>query len=228
MRDFVERYSFGRAKGLYRSLRTAIVACINLELRYGHYRTTVKWACIDKNGDPIPWYTYPAIEFLTQFDLRKKTVLEFGSGYSSLFWGKLALQVHSIEDNVEWYDKIVELAPENVKLIYCRDKEDYIEHGQKIPSRFDIISIDGSHRLECAVSNVGRLKNGGLFILDNSDWHPDAAKFLRESGYLQVDMHGFGPINPYTWTTSLFFDRSFDFPARTDRLPCYSVCALKR
>jgi hypothetical protein len=26
-------------------------------------------------------------------------------------------------------------------------------------------------------------------------------------GYIEIDFHGFGPINDYTWTTSLFLDR---------------------
>jgi hypothetical protein len=28
---------------------------------------------------------------------------------------------------------------------------------------------------------------------------------------IQVDFFGFGPINDYTWTTSIFFSRDFDF-----------------
>ena len=24
--------------------------------------------CLDRDGNPIPWYTYPAIEYLSQFD----------------------------------------------------------------------------------------------------------------------------------------------------------------
>ena len=27
--------------------------------------------CVDKDNNPIPWYTYPAIEYLSQFDYSK-------------------------------------------------------------------------------------------------------------------------------------------------------------
>ena len=33
--------------------------------------------CVDKDGNPIPWYTYPAIEYLSQFDYSDKKIFEF-------------------------------------------------------------------------------------------------------------------------------------------------------
>ena len=53
--------------------------------------------CLDKNDNPIPWYTYPAIEYLSQFDYTDKQIFEFGCGFSSLFWAKRAEKVISIE-----------------------------------------------------------------------------------------------------------------------------------
>lgn len=44
-----------------------------------------------------------------------------------------------------------------------------------------------------------------MLILDNSDWYPKSVAFLREKlRWMQTDFHGFGPINNYTWTTSIF------------------------
>ena len=50
-------------------------------------RTIDEKVCVDRDGNPLPWYTYPAIEYLSQFDYGEKTIFEFGCGYSSLFWG---------------------------------------------------------------------------------------------------------------------------------------------
>ena len=33
----------------------------------------------------MPWYTYPVIEYLQQFDFSKLTVFEYGSGNSSCY-----------------------------------------------------------------------------------------------------------------------------------------------
>lgn len=65
-------------------------------------RTINEKICIDRDGNPIPWYTYPAIEYLSQFDVTDKDVFEFGCGNSSLFWADRARLVTSIEDNPDW------------------------------------------------------------------------------------------------------------------------------
>lgn len=38
-------------------------------------RTIDEKVCVDRDGNPIPWYTYPAIEYLSQFDYRDKKFL---------------------------------------------------------------------------------------------------------------------------------------------------------
>ena len=54
---------------------------------------------VDKKGDPIPWYTYPAIDFLLLRDYRDKNILEFGSGQSTLWWAARAKFVLSLEED---------------------------------------------------------------------------------------------------------------------------------
>ena len=61
--------------------------------------------CIDRDGNPIPWYTFPAIEYLSQFDYGQKQVFEYGCGSSSHFWAARAKYVVSIEDNPKWFEK---------------------------------------------------------------------------------------------------------------------------
>ena len=68
-------------------------------------RTIDEKICVDKDFNPIPWYTYPAIEYLSQFDYSDKLIYEFGCGNSSVFWAKRAKQVISIEDNPQWFKK---------------------------------------------------------------------------------------------------------------------------
>lgn len=77
-----------------------------LSKEYGQYQTIVKWSCIDKDNNPIPWYTYPAIEFLKNLDFSNKIVLEYGSGNSSSFWAKRAKKVISIERDKKWFEMV--------------------------------------------------------------------------------------------------------------------------
>lgn len=57
-----------------------------LGFEYGQLRTMEKWECVDKDGNSIPWFTYPAIEYLSHLDLSGCSVFEYGSGFSTLFW----------------------------------------------------------------------------------------------------------------------------------------------
>lgn len=77
-----------------------------LSKTYNQYRSITNWECIDSNNNPIPWYTYPSIEYLSNLDFSNKRVLEWGSGNSSLFWAKRAKEVVSIENDQTWFDMI--------------------------------------------------------------------------------------------------------------------------
>ncbi len=69
-------------------------------------------------------------------------------------------------------------------------------------------------------------QEGAMIILDNADWHRGCARFLREQGLIEIDFHGFGPINCYTWTTSIFLSRNFAFKPHNASQPHYSIDAL--
>ena len=177
--------------------------------------------CRDKDGNPIPWYTYPAIEYLAQFDYSDKKIFEFGCGYSSAFWAERAKSVLSIEDKTDWFEKwCKEFAYQNLDIRWRDEGEGYenaiFEDGEK----YDVIVVDGKRREKCAATAVKALNDGGMVILDDSDRintseeYRQAVAELRQAGLLQVDFYGFCPMNCYTKTTSLFLSRNFDFKSK--------------
>lgn len=191
---------------------------------YAQSKSISENKCLDKNGNETPWYTYPAIEYLKGLDFSDSAILEFGSGASSIWWASRAKSVLAIEHNREWYEIIKKKSTPQLNIHLAENKDEYLIAGGG--NKFDVVIIDGIYRHDCAhvISQV--LNKDGLVILDNSDWHPDTAKLLRECDFLQVDFHGFGPINDYTWTTSLFLSRSFECKPAGNRLPEYSAGAL--
>jgi hypothetical protein len=72
---------------------------------------------VDASGDPLPWITYPAIDFLSQFDFSEASVFEWGSGFSTLWWSKRCKQIASVESNSPWAPYIKRLLPPSVELI---------------------------------------------------------------------------------------------------------------
>lgn len=164
--------------------------------------------CVDRDGNPIPWYTYPAIEYISQFDYSDKKVFEYGTGYSSMYWSKRAAKVISIEDKPEWYAKFsTEFKASNWQMRYCDEKQGYEDTIFSDGEKYDVIVIDGKRRAECAASAVKALATGGMIILDDSDRvntskeYSSAIKILRTAGLLQIDFYGFCPMNNYSKTT---------------------------
>jgi hypothetical protein len=192
---------------------------------YGYFKSLINDIPINMNEEPLPWYTYPAIEYISQLELKEKTVFEWGCGNSSLFFANKAKEVISIEDNLEWYNKIKRSKPDNLTLIYATDNE-YVELISSLNRKFDIIVIDANRRMECSKIASRYLIPGGIVILDNSDWYTKSAKTIRENNFIQVDFYGFGPLNNYTWTTSLFFSRDFNFKAKNNIQPISVIGGL--
>jgi hypothetical protein len=194
--------------------------------RYGYCQTLTKRKPIDVDLNPLPWFTYPAIEYLTQLDLKNKNIFEWGSGHSSLFFAERCKTIISVESNPEWFAYMQSNLKPNQKVIFS-DEDSFPHVIRDFDEEFDIISIDSLRRYDCAVQALKSLKDGGLIILDNADWHPKTSTLLRVQGnLLEVDMHGFGPINAYTWTTSFYFHRNFRFNPLHDLQPGYSKAAI--
>jgi hypothetical protein len=178
---------------------------------YGQFKSIKTLSCIDRHGSPIPWYTYPAIEYLNKLDFSTKTVFEYGSGNSSLWWASRCKSLISVEHNKEWYNKIKQAGVElrNFDYRLAEDKTNYIHHRQIAGA--DIVIIDGEHRPDCVDYFLRQKSQGGIesmfLIFDNSDWFPKTiARLNQATNWIQVDFAGFGPINDYTWTTSIFIN----------------------
>jgi len=60
-----------------------------------------------------PWYTFPAISFLKDILEPSAKVLEYGSGFSTLYYKNKVQSLITIEHNKEWADKLL---VENDKL----------------------------------------------------------------------------------------------------------------
>lgn len=210
------------------SVKCQLVNFNTLSVKYGQFRTIRRWECVDCANAKIPWYTYPSIEYLDNIDFSDKIVFEYGSGNSSAYWARKAKLVFSVEHDKEWHKKISKNLTENQKIELCENEKDYLDSIYKISSKMDVIIIDGLYREKCAKLVKEHLTDGGIVILDNADWYKETSRFLREDlDLLEVDFHGFGPINPYTWTTSIFFTRSARLQPINNIQPHYSVAAIK-
>ena len=116
-----------------------------------------------------PWISYDAQRDLEQFLKPEKSMLEFGSGMSTVWYGKHAGSVVSIEDHREWFHVVKEMVA-SLPGIDLRWAEGRTQYVSCVPDRtYDLIMIDGNWRDECADFAVQHLNEGGIIYLDNCD-----------------------------------------------------------
>jgi hypothetical protein len=167
----------------------------------------------------LPWFSYAAIEFLNSFLKPHMKVAEYGSGGSTLFFARRVKFVYAVEDNREWYDRVVrrlgELWIKNVEVTFCpfdfRDpvgfeKSDYLHALPEEPQ--DVISIDSSEewihvRPTCFRFAEKRIKPGGIIILDDSWRYPEPRQ--RNRAKRVQTFQSVGPCRPGVTTTDVFF-----------------------
>lgn len=186
---------------------------------------------IDLDGHPIPWYTYPAIEFLREFDFSSMRVFEFGTGNSTFWWAERANSVEAVEHNREWYEKWKSRYPGNVKVHFHSNKNNYTT---ALTGQYDIIVIDGDWRDLCAETALNHISNDGIIILDDAqrvqhfDEYKTALKLLRnDPRFLQIDFYGFTPIATHTKITTLFIARTGIFHYQSEYVPEYGIGNLR-
>lgn len=220
LRNIVPEWLIPRGTGM------AISLCYNLLIKYGWYKSIREGKCVDCNDDYIPWFTYPAIDYLKQIDFSEKSVFEWGAGYSTIFWAKRAKKVISVETEEEWYKIVRDIAPSNCKIVYAeRERSTYVKEIDNHDEAYDVIVIDGTGetRLDCCGAAIKRLLPGGIIILDDADLWLRSARVLREADLIQIDFTGFGALSANARTTSIFVHRNYCFRAIDDVQPQRSV-----
>jgi hypothetical protein len=163
---------------------------------------------VDASGDPLPWLTYPAIEFLAGRVQRSMKVFEYGSGQSTRWWARHVESVHSVEDDTAWFERISGALPGNVDLRLADAAGGYAKSISERGEIFDVVVIDGSVRNQCARECVAFLARDGVIVWDNTE-EPnvfgEGLKFLGEQGFRRLDFHGIGPLNMDPWATSVLY-----------------------
>lgn len=171
----------------------------------GWRRARLANECLNAQGESIPWYSYPAIEYLSKIDWTDASVFEYGSGNSSVWWASRARNVTSVEADRAWFERTSSRLPNNAQAIFQPDPQKYVHALQRA---HDVIVIDGlTHdygRLRCAEQALKVMPAHGVIILDNADSLPRSAELLRSHGLLEIDFAGIYPLNTEAAITSLF------------------------
>ena len=180
-----------------------------LQFESGWLRTWWKSKQLDEGGGPLPSLTYPAIDFIAQFDLSEASVFAWGNGLSSAWWSKRCRRITTVDPNTEGIPHIKPLLPSDLDSLST--SFDTSAEVEALLTRqlavHDVIVIDnnGPLRWRCAEAAAKHLADGGMIILDNRDKCLKSCEVLRDGGFTEIDFSGMAPNNANLHTTSIFF-----------------------
>lgn len=131
-----------------------------------------------------PWLTRQANEILGSYLKNTDVGVEFGSGRSTLWFAQRVGHLTSVEHNEAWFQKVQQMLKErrieNVEyhlIPLDRDEDDargaaYVRILDKFgPDSLDFALVDGMYRDYCALELLGRIRPGGLMVIDNVNWY---------------------------------------------------------
>jgi len=164
------------------------------------------------DGTPIPWMNYQVVHFLEQRLCKDHNLFEYGSGYSTQFYARLAGTVTSVEHDRDWFNSLASSKPDNVELLY-RDIADSNGYCQSISDNnkpFDIVVVDGRERLRCMEVAVDYLTDQGVVLLDDSsrERYQEGRSAMKRRGFQELDFIGIKPGGLSAHQTTLFYRKN--------------------
>lgn len=137
-----------------------------------------------------PWLSPRAIRFLEAEMRPTWTVLEWGSGRSTTWFGARAGHLTSVEHDERWFAIVqrrlatAELSSVSLRLVP-------VEHPSHAPpeaittvpayvavadsfadASLDLAIVDGVYRPLCVLAAVTKIRPGGLLLVDDTTWMP--------------------------------------------------------
>jgi hypothetical protein len=164
---------------------------------------------INKNKEPIPWFSYPAIKFIESRLNKNLSVFEYGCGNSTIWFAGKVKNIISVEHDKTWMDSISSTMPTNAQIIFqtLEIDGDYAKECVNQNQKFNIIIIEGRNRLHYAKNCIEALTDDGIIIFDNShtDEYSIGANYISESGFRRIDFIGLTPIISHSNTTTILY-----------------------
>lgn len=125
------------------------------------------------------------IEYIIE-NMKPKSVLEWGSGNSTLHFSKSKHIISwlSIEHNGHYVEYLKDKTEPKVNVIWA-DKEWYVDSVKLIGKKYDLIIVDGEQRELCVKTAFDILNDGGLILLHDSG-RQEYQEFIRMYGGFQL------------------------------------------
>lgn len=181
----------------------------------------------EKRHPDRPWLTSQAVEFLSQWLRPTDVAFEWGSGRSTLWFAKRVQRLTSVEHDPHWY-KIVQRQLQNqgvqnvlyhlIELENDKGMKQYVRAIDAVDdAQLDFVIVDGRLRGECALAALGKLRPGGILLIDNAERYFENRSRSPEAMQGKVSDPAWQSVKATTaswrmlWTSNGVFDTAIFF-----------------
>ncbi len=177
--------------------------------RVGWLRAAQEKASVDAAGEAIPWLTYPFVHFLSDRLKPSFKLFEFGCGASTHYFAKRVASVEAIEHNPDWLPTLTDEEKEKVHihLISLKEPSRYTNILETLGKTYQVIVVDGRHRVACMRAAVNYLSTDGVLILDNAEraWYAPGLQLMQEKGFRKLNFYGMAGMAVTGCCTTIFY-----------------------
>lgn len=127
----------------------------------------------------MPWMHENEIQAISELLMPDHTMLEFGSGGSTLHFSQLVKRYVSIEHDTSFYESLRNEVGGNVTYILAppdyphqtfspaleRQFSTYMRAPLRLGLVFDVVLVDGRNRIPCAIASHPLMADGGHLII---------------------------------------------------------------
>lgn len=207
--------SLYRFKKIFYAIKSPRRTRFVLSLLYNGYLVEKGWLQsaftkqpVDRHGNEVPWMVYSIIDFLDERLSRNLTVLEWGSGNSTVWFSRLVKSVVSLEHDEEFFNhnqSRLNILPNVEVRLFDKDSEEYI--NPQTEGMFDLLIVDGRNRIKCFTSALGKVSQRGCIILDNSNRpeYREVFELARNSRLKSLRFTGMAPGVSFPTETTIFY-----------------------
>ncbi len=160
----------------------------------------------DAQGRPVPWFTYPAIEFLRERVRPQWRVLEFGAGGGTSWWCAHAGEILAVEHHAGWARSVAAACRAEV-ITADEASADAYANAARGRGPFDVVVVDGLYRPQCLALAPSLATGEGVIVLDDAqrgEYAPTISALLAQ-GWRSLPMHGPQPVSKHPGCTLFLY-----------------------
>ncbi len=176
----------------------------------GWVRSVREDAIIDARGEPLPWATYPFIDFLGPRLQPGWRVFEYGAGASTVYFARRVKAVTAVEHDELFAARLRPELPVNASLLVrAAGSESYALALMECAPAPDIVVVDGVDREQCIQAALDRLPPAAVLVLDDAERAEYATSIaqLKNKGFRVVEFWGLAPGLVRRKCTAIFYRR---------------------